>query len=230
MYSILVVDDNANTRRLMEIVLRQNGFEPLLASDAAQALDQMEHSHVDLVVLDIMMPGMDGYEFLQTIRECQISMPVLMISAKDAPDDKHKGFLAGADDYMVKPVDEVEMVLRIQALLRRSKIAAEQRIVVGETELDYNSFSVTRAGKTIVLPKKEFLLLFKFLSFPNKTFTRNQLMNEFWDPDSESEARTVDVHINRLRDHVRDNPDFEVVTVRGLGYKAVRRDADGEKS
>ncbi len=230
MYSILVVDDNANTRRLMEIVLRQNGFEPLLASDAAHALDLMEHSHVDLVVLDIMMPGMDGYEFLQTIRECQISMPVLMISAKDAPDDKHKGFLAGADDYMVKPVDEVEMVLRIQALLRRSKIAAEQRIVVGETELDYNSFSVTRDGKTIVLPKKEFLLLFKFLSFPNKTFTRNQLMNEFWDPDSESEARTVDVHINRLRDHIRDNPDFEVVTVRGLGYKAVRRDADGEKS
>lgn len=230
MYSILVVDDNANTRRLMEIVLRQNGFEPLLASDAAQALKLMEHSHVDLVVLDVMMPGMDGYEFLQTIRECQISMPVLMISAKDAPDDKHKGFLAGADDYMVKPVDEVEMVLRIQALLRRSKIAAEQRIVVGETELDYNSFSVTRDGKTIVLPKKEFLLLFKFLSFPNKTFTRNQLMNEFWDPDSESEARTVDVHINRLRDHVRDNPDFEVVTVRGLGYKAVRRDADGEKS
>lgn len=230
MYSILVVDDNANTRRLMEIVLRQNGFEPLLASDAAQALELMEHSHVDLVVLDVMMPGMDGYEFLQTIRECQISMPVLMISAKDAPDDKHKGFLAGADDYMVKPVDEVEMVLRIQALLRRSKIAAEQRIVVGETELDYNSFSVTREGKTIVLPKKEFLLLFKFLSFPNKTFTRNQLMNEFWDPDSESEARTVDVHINRLRDHIRDNPDFEVVTVRGLGYKAVRRDADGEKS
>lgn len=230
MYSILVVDDNANTRRLMEIVLRQNGFEPLLASDAAQALELMEHSHVDLVVLDVMMPGMDGYEFLQTIRECQISMPVLMISAKDAPDDKHKGFLAGADDYMVKPVDEVEMVLRIQALLRRSKIAAEQRIVVGETELDYNSFSVTRDGKTIVLPKKEFLLLFKFLSFPNKTFTRNQLMNEFWDPDSESEARTVDVHINRLRDHIRDNPDFEVVTVRGLGYKAVRRDADGEKS
>lgn len=229
MYSILVVDDNANTRRLMEIVLRQNGFEPLLASDAAQALELMEHSHVDLVVLDVMMPGMDGYEFLQTIRECQISMPVLMISAKDAPDDKHKGFLAGADDYMVKPVDEVEMVLRIQALLRRSKIAAEQRIVVGETELDYNSFSVTRDGKTIVLPKKEFLLLFKFLSFPNKTFTRNQLMNEFWDPDSESEARTVDVHINRLRDHIRDNPDFEVVTVRGLGYKAVRRDADGEK-
>lgn len=230
MYSILVVDDNANTRRLMEIVLRQNGFEPLLASDAAQALELMEHSHADLVVLDVMMPGMDGYEFLQTIRECQISMPVLMISAKDAPDDKHKGFLAGADDYMVKPVDEVEMVLRIQALLRRSKIAAEQRIVVGETELDYNSFSVTRDGKTIVLPKKEFLLLFKFLSFPNKTFTRNQLMNEFWDPDSESEARTVDVHINRLRDHIRDNPDFEVVTVRGLGYKAVRRDADGEKS
>ena len=226
MFSILVVDDSKNTRKLMEVVLRQNGFQPFLAESGDAALALMEHNHIDLIVLDIMMPGMDGYEFLKTIRECDMTLPVLMVSAKDAPEDKRKGFLSGTDDYMVKPVDEIEMVLRIQALLRRSRIAADHRLTVGETTLDYDAFELRRGNDVTVLAKKEFQLLFKLLSFPNKTFTRNQLMNEFWDMDSDSEVRTVDVHINRLREHLKNNPDFEIVTVRGLGYKAVRRTED----
>ena len=226
MFSVLVVDDSRNTRKLMEIVLRQNGFQPYLAESGEEALRTMEHNHIDLIILDIMMPGMDGYEFLKTIRECSYTLPVLMVSAKDAPEDKRKGFLSGTDDYMIKPVDEVEMILRIKALLRRSRIAADRKLTVGETVLDYDAFELRRGETVTVLPKKEFQLLFKLLSFPNKTFTRNQLMNEFWDMDSDSEIRTVDVHINRLREHLKYNPDFEIVTVRGLGYKAVRRDGE----
>ena len=149
--------------------------------------------------------------------------PIFIITAKDTPQDIEQGFLAGPDDYMVKPVNETEMFLRIQALLRRAQIATERKLTVGSTELIYDSLSVMEKGKNKVLPKKEFQLLFKFLSFPNKTFTRRQLMNEFWDAASESEERTVDVHINRLRDRFRDNPDFQIITVRGLGYKAVRK-------
>jgi len=149
--------------------------------------------------------------------------PIFIITAKDTPGDIEQGFVAGTDDYMVKPVNETEMVLRIQALLRRAQIATERKLTVGGTELNYDSLSVTENGKSMVLPKKEFQLLFKFLSYPNKTFTRRQLMNEFWDAASESEERTVDVHINRLRDRFRDNPDFQIITVRGLGYKAVRK-------
>ncbi len=227
MFSILIVDDNRNTRKLMEVVLRQNGYEPYSAAGGREALTMMEHTHIDLIILDIMMPDMDGYEFLSVLRECDYTLPVLMVSAKDTPEDKRKGFRAGTDDYMVKPVDEEEMILRIAALLRRSKIAADRCLTVGKTTLDYDAFELRRDGKVTVLPKKEFQLLFKFLSFPNKTFTRAQLMNEFWDMDSESEMRTVDVHINRLRDHLCGNPDFEIVTVRGLGYKALYHTNDG---
>ena len=157
---------------------------------------------------------------LKTLRESGSNLPVLIITAKDAAEDLRRGFILGTDDYMTKPVDEMEMILRIKALLRRSKIAEEQRIVAGSTELVYDSFSVTVAGEPVVLPKKEFQILFKLLSFPGKTFTRQALMEEFWEMDSDSEARTVDVHINRLRERFRENNDFEIVTVRGLGYKA----------
>ena len=223
MFQILIVDDNANARRLFEVVLIQNGFVPLLAEDTVQAMDILNQVPVDLIVLDVMMPGMNGFEFAKKLRQEGMQLPILMITAKDAPEDVREGFISGTDDYMVKPVDEVEMVLRIRALLRRAQIAAERRLSIGGTELVYDSLSVSENGKSVVLPKKEFQILFKFLSFPNKTFTRRQLMNEFWDADSESEERTVDVHINRLRDRFRDNPDFQIITVRGLGYKAVRR-------
>ena len=221
MFHILVVEDNDNTRKLMQAVLSQNGYEPIPARDGVEALEVLDHKHVDLIVLDIMMPRMDGYEFTETLRASGCEIPILMVTAKEKPADKHKGFLIGTDDYMVKPVDEEEMILRIAALLRRSKIVNEHRLTVGQTVLDYDSMSVSAENVTTELPKKEFLLLFKLLSYPNKIFTRRQLMDEIWDMDSESDERTVDVHINRLRDRFRKSEDFEIVTVRGLGYKAV---------
>lgn len=222
LFNILVVDDNDNTLRLMEAVLTQNGYHPLLARNGLEALEVLDHSHVDLIVLDIMMPEMDGFELTRTLREADFNIPILMVTAKEAMEDKKKGFLTGADDYMVKPVDEEEMILRIAALLRRSKIASEHRLVIGDTELDYEEMTVKSHGRVEQLPQKEFLLLFKLLSYLNKIFTRRQLMDEIWGMDSDSDGRTVDVHINRLRDRFKDNKDFEIVTVRGLGYKAVK--------
>ena len=223
MFHILVVEDNANTRKLMEAVLLQNGYQPILACDGVEALEILDKKHVDLIVLDIMMPRMDGSEFTETLRSSGCELPILMVTAKEKPADKHRGFLIGTDDYMVKPVDEEEMILRIAALLRRSKIVNEHRLTVGRTVLDYDALSVTTPAGTSVLPKKEFLLLFKLLSYPNKIFTRRQLMDEVWDMDSDTDERTVDVHINRLRDRFRTSDDFEIATVRGLGYKAVKR-------
>ena len=223
MFQILVVEDNANTRKLMETVLLQNGYQPVLACDGMEALEVLDRKHIDLIVLDIMMPRMDGYEFTETLRASGCDLPILMVTAKEKPADKRRGFIIGTDDYMVKPVDEEEMILRIAALLRRSKIVNDHQLTVGRTVLDYDALSVTTPEGTAELPKKEFLLLFKLLSYQNKIFTRRQLMDEIWDMDSDTDERTVDVHINRLRDRFRGNDDFEIVTVRGLGYKAVKR-------
>lgn len=223
MFHILVVEDNDNTRKLMQTVLSQNGYEPIPARDGLEALEVLDRKHVDLIVLDIMMPRMDGYEFTETLRASGCEIPILMVTAKEKPADKHKGFIIGTDDYMVKPVDEEEMLLRIAALLRRSRIVNEHRLEIGNTVLDYDSLTVTSDQGVVELPKKEFMLLFKLLSYQNKIFTRRQLMDEIWDMDSESDERTVDVHINRLRDRFRKSDDFEIVTVRGLGYKAVKR-------
>ncbi len=220
MFNILVADDVANIRRLYEYTLEKNGFKVFSAENGEMALDFIEKQHIDLMILDVMMPKKDGYEVLKTLRESGSSLPVLIITAKDAVEDLRRGFVLGTDDYMTKPVDEMEMILRIKALLRRSKIAEEQKIIIGQTELVYDSFTVKIAGEPVILPKKEFQILFKLLSFPGKTFTRAALMEEFWEMDSDSEARTVDVHINRLRERFRDNSDFEILTVRGLGYKA----------
>ncbi|NLX77349.1 MAG: response regulator transcription factor [Clostridiaceae bacterium] len=221
MFCIMVVEDDYNTRKLMEAVLVQNGYEVILAKDGIDALEKMDNHHVDLIVLDLMLPRMDGYEFTRVLRESNNNIPILMVTAKEAPEDKKKGFIVGTDDYMVKPVDEEEMVLRIAALLRRSQIANERKLTIGETVLDYDSFTVTRGDNVQELPNKEFLLLFKLLSYQNKIFTRRSLMDEIWDMNSETDERTVDVHINRLRDRFKGNTDFEIVTVRGLGYKAV---------
>ena len=225
MFRILVVEDDVNTRKLMQAVLSQNGYEPVPAADGVEALDILDKKHIDLILLDIMMPRMDGYEFTEIIRGNQMlrDIPILMVTARETPADKRKGFLIGTDDYMVKPVDEDEMILRIAALLRRSRIVNEHRLLVGGTLLDYDSFSVSSEGYISDLPRKEFLLLYKLLSYPGKIFTRRQLMDEIWDMDSDTDERTVDVHINRLRDRFKGNPDFDIVTVRGLGYKAMRR-------
>lgn len=221
MFNIMIVEDDLNQRKLMQRVLEQFGYNVTLACDGVDALEQLEKKHVDLIILDIMMPRMDGFEFTSTLRQSGCNIPILMVSAKQSPVDKRKGFIIGTDDYMTKPVDEEEMVLRVGALLRRSKIANERKLTVGQTTLIYDSLSVVSPVDTQELPQKEFLLLFKLLSYPNKIFTRRQLMDEIWDMESESDERTVDVHVSRLREKFRNNPDFEIITVRGLGYKAV---------
>lgn len=223
MFNIMVVEDDRNTRKLMGAVLEQSGYKPVLAKDGLDALEILDHTMVDLIILDVMMPNMDGYEFAETLRSNNFNLPILMVTAKETIEDKKKGFLIGVDDYMVKPVDEEEMILRVAALLRRSKIANDHKITIGKTVLDYDEMSVNDGEKSYVLPQKEFLLLYKLLSYKDKIFTRRQLMDEIWDMDSESDERTVDVHINRLRDKFGKNRDFEIVTVRGLGYKAVKR-------
>lgn len=223
MFRILVVEDDNGIRMLMEDALADAGYEPVLACNGLEALEVLESKHIDLIILDIMMPKLDGYELLRQIRESGMDMPVLLVTAKQTLSDKKKGFLLGADDYMVKPFEEEEMLLRVAALLRRAKILTERKLTVGSTELIYDSLTVISNGTAQTLPKKEFLLLYKLLSFNNKTFTRRQLMDEIWDLDTESDEHTVNVHINKLRDRFRDNHDFEIVTVRGLGYKAVKR-------
>ena len=223
MVKILVVEDDANIRKLMCAVLRQSGFEPLQAEDGVQALDIMDKEHVDLVVLDLMMPNMDGYELTRQLRCVWKHLPILMVTAKQEPRDKHEGFLAGTDDYMTKPVDEQELVLRIRALLRRSQIASERKIVIGDATLDYDSLTVSRRSQTLTMPQKEFHLLFKLLSYPGTIFTRLQLMDEIWGLDCDASDHTLNVHINRLRERFYNWTEFEIVTVRGLGYKAVKK-------
>ena len=217
----MIVEDDANQRKLMSTVLEQYGYNVIQATDGIDALDQLDKKHVDLIILDIMMPRMDGFELTETLRQSGCNLPILMVTAKQSPVDKRKGFIIGTDDYMTKPVDEEEMVLRVGALLRRSKIVSEKKLTVGNTTLYYDSFTVVSGDVTNEHPQKEFLLLFKLLSYPGKIFTRRQLMDEIWDMDSESDERTVDVHVSRLRDRYRSCPDFEIITVRGLGYKAV---------
>lgn len=224
MINILLVEDDEKLNKLFYTVLSKQGFNIYSAHDGVEAFDIMENNHIDLIISDIMMPNMDGYEFTESIRKFDAEIPILMITAKDDFRSKQKSFLIGIDDYMVKPIDVNEMILRVNALLRRSKIVHDKRQVVGNTTLDYDSLSVTIDDKTIVLPQKEFYLLYKLLSYPNKVFTRNQLMDEIWGVDSPSDVQTIDVHINRLRRHFENNPDFRIVTVRGLGYKVVKNE------
>lgn len=223
MFKILIVEDDVELGQLFRRVLEKNGYETINACDGLDALEKMETEYIDLIISDIMMPNMDGYEFVRELREARIDTPVLMITAKDSFQDMQTGFGAGSDDYMVKPVNVNEMVLRVGALLRRSRMISERRLTVGGTVLEYDSFTVTKDENSHVLPQKEFFLLYKMLSYPNHIYTRQQLMDDIWGIDTETEARTVDVHINRLRDRFRDSEDFEIVTVRGIGYKAVKK-------
>ena len=221
MFRILIAEDDKNARRLMAAVLTRYGYEPICAENGEEALEILDHKHVDLIILDVMMPRMDGYEFTNTLRTSGNNIPILMVTARETQEDKKRGFIIGADDYMVKPVDEEEMILRIAALLRRSQIAGERKLTVGQITLYYDSLSAQTPDGIVELPQKEFLLLFKLLSYPNKIYTRRQLMDEIWDMDSESDERTVDVHVSRVRERFRAYSDFEIVTARGLGYKAV---------
>lgn len=223
MFQIMVVDDDKNTRLFLKAVLEAENYTVLTAENGEDALALMDTKHVDLVVLDIMMPKMDGYEFTQALRESNNNLPILMVSAKQLPSDKKHGFMVGTDDYMTKPIDEEEMLWRIKALLRRARIASDRRIVLGDVVLDYDSLTVSRKGETQELPQKEFMLLYKLLSYPGKIFTRIQLMDEIWGADSETGWETVTVHIGRLRKRFEGWNEFEIVSVRGLGYKAVKK-------
>ena len=223
MLKILIAEDDQELRQLFSHVLTKNGYEVCGVSNGQEALDAMDADFYDMIISDIMMPVMDGYELVRQLRDVGNTTPVLMITAKDAFDDMRLGFQSGSDDYLVKPVNVNEMVLRVGALLRRSQMIHDRRQNVGATQLDLDSLTVTWKGQSQVLPQKEFMLLYKMISYPGKIFTRHQLMEAIWGYDNDGDTHTVDVHIGRLRDRFRENPDFKIVTIRGVGYKAVRQ-------
>ncbi len=223
MATILIAEDEKNIQTLFTRLLNQADYHSLTADNGIEALAIIEEQQVDLLILDIMMPEMDGFEVVEMVRRWNPDLPIMMVTAKEAVIDKKRSFLSGADDYLVKPVDETEFILRVQALLRRSKIYSEKRLTINQTTLNSESFTIETGAEQWELPKKEFMLLFKLLSYPNKIFTRQQLMKEFWERDSDSDERTIDTHIKKLRKKFADNPDFDIITVRGLGYKAVKK-------
>lgn len=224
MINILVVEDDKHTRKLLETILKREGYLVLKAEDGIKAMEVLDNHHVDLIILDIMMPNMDGYEFAQELRDADCMIPILMATAKQLPEDKKRGFIVGTDDYMTKPIDTEEMLLRIKALLRRSQIASARKLTIEKVILDYDTLTVTRENEKQTLPQKEFYLLYKLLSYPDRIFTRIQLMDEIWGMETESSDTTVNVHINRLRKRFDSYPEFEIISVRGLGYKAVKND------
>ena len=223
MFRILIAEDDKELRQLFQHVLMKNGYAVTGVADGKEALDAIDKGYYDLIISDIMMPVMDGYELVSSLRQAGINTPVMMITAKDAFDDMRLGFLSGTDDYMVKPVNVNEMVLRVGALLRRAQMINERRQTIGNTVLECDSLTVTCNGESMVLPQKEFMLLYKMASFPGRIFTRQQLMDDIWGYDSDSDTHTVDVHIGRLRDRFKDNTDFKIVTIRGVGYKVVKQ-------
>lgn len=223
MFQILVVEDDKELRDLFCTVLMDNGYKAIPAADGTEAFDIFDHACIDLVISDIMMPHMDGFELTGLLRESGYTMPVLMITAKESAADKREGFRLGTDDYMVKPIDVNEMIWRVEALLRRSQLVNQRKSRFGSTEFDCDTLTISEDGKTTELPQKEFYLLYKLITAPNRIFTRRQIMDDVWGPDSETDPHTLDVHISRLRERFKQNPDFEIVTVRGLGYKAVSR-------
>lgn len=223
MLKILIVEDDTSLLDLYRIVFHREGFETVTACNGKDAWNILETEHIDLIITDIMMPEMDGFELVKSLRKWNPSIPILMVTAKDDFPSKNTGFSLGTDDYMTKPIDFDEMILRVKALLRRANISLKRHLDIHDTVLDYDALTVSYLGQTELLPPKEFYLLFKLLSYPEKIFTRRQLMEEIWGMDSDSDSQTIDVHINRLRRRFEKNPDFEIVTIRGLGYKAVIR-------
>lgn len=222
MLKILIAEDDRELRQLFSHVLIKNGYTVKGVSNGREALDALDNDYYDLIISDIMMPVLDGYELVRQLRESGSTTPVMMITAKDAFDDMRLGFLSGTDDYMVKPVNVNEMVLRVGALLRRAQMINDRRQVIGGTVLECDSLTITTGSESFVLPQKEFMLLYKMASYPGRIFTRQQLMDEIWGYDSESDTHTVDVHIARLRERFRGCNDFKIVTMRGVGYKVVK--------
>ena len=222
MLKVLIAEDDHELRQLFAHVLIKNGYIAKGVSNGKEALEAIDSDFYDIIISDIMMPEMDGYELVRTLRDAENHTPVLMITAKDAFDAMQLGFISGTDDYMVKPINLNEMILRVGALLRRAQLISERRLTIGETVMECDSLTVTSGGERMILPQKEFMLLFKMASYPGKIFTRQQLMDDIWGYDSETDTHTVDVHIGRLRDRFRDSEDFKIVTMRGVGYKVVK--------
>ena len=222
MLKILIAEDDRELRRLFAHVLIKNGYTVKEVANGKEALDAIDNEYFDLIISDIMMPVMDGYTLVRMLRDAGNNTPVMIITAKDAFDDMRLGFLSGSDDYMIKPVNVNEMVIRVQALLRRAQMINERKQTIGSTVMECDTFTVTSNEGTMVLPQKEFMLLYKMASYPGRIFTRQQLMDDVWGFDSESDTHTVDVHIGRLRDRFKENKDFKIVTMRGIGYKVVK--------
>ena len=223
MIKILVVEDDIKLNKLVRKALEEEGYDAYMALNADSALQMFKEDHYDLIISDIMMPVKDGFALAEEVREFNSSVPILFMTAMDDFEAKKRGYELGIDDYMVKPIDTQELLLRVGALLRRSQIVSERKLVVGNTVLAYDSLTASTPEGEIELPQKEFYILYKLLSYPRKIFTRSQLMEEFWGADSDSAERTVDVHITRIRDKFKNSEDFEIVTIRGLGYKAVKK-------
>lgn len=221
MFKILVVEDDKELNNTVCSFLNQNGYEAIGSLEANDAYNVMNNNTFDLIVSDIMMPGIDGFEFAKTVRELNEDIPILFMTARDDLTSKQRGYRIGIDDYMVKPIDLDELFLRIGALLRRAKIASSHRLEIGGLTLDADERTAVLNGEEISLTMREFNILYKLLSYPKKTFTRTQLMDEFWDAESNSAPRAVDVYMTKLRDKFSECDEFEIVTVHGLGYKAV---------
>ena len=222
MFTVLVVEDDQPLSRLFGTILGRNGYNAHTVCTASAALHCLEQEYVDLIITDVMLPGMDGFELIRQLRESGSTLPILLVTAQETLADKERGFTAGADDYMVKPVEVEELLLRVRALLRRARMISQRKLTVGTTRLDDDTLTLTQNGEEEILPQKECFLLYKLLSYPGHIYTRQQLMDEIWGLESESELRTVDVHINRLRERLRWNQDVSIVTICGLGYKGVR--------
>jgi len=223
MFKILIAEDDAKIRQLFGRVLMKNGYNVKGVSNGKEALEALDAEYYDLIISDVMMPVMDGNELVRAIRDSGSNIPVLMVTAKAEFDDMRLGFLSGTDDYMVKPINVNEMVIRVGALLRRAQMMNDRRQIIGGTVLECDSLTIITGGESIILPQKEFMLLYKMVSFPGKIFTRQQMMDDIWGYESSSDTHTVDVHIGRLREKFRDNPDFEIVTIRGIGYKVIKK-------
>ena len=221
MFNILVVEDDKNLRKLITTYLKKNNYTPFEANDGEEALEILDKYYINLIISDVMMPNMDGFELIKELRMSEYKLPIILITAKDSIADKKEGFLSGADDYMVKPINLEELLLRIKVLLRRAESANERKITIGYFVLDYDKMSATKKDKVYSLAQKEFLLLYKLLSTPNTIFTRQELIEEIWGLDSESDYRTVDVHIKRIRDKMKDINEFEIISIRGIGYKSI---------
>lgn len=223
MFKILVIEDDADLQNLFCKTLQRSNYMAYGADNAQEAFDILENEYIDLIISDVMMPGINGFEFVRQLRESGSELPVLIITAKGDITDKQQGFMAGADDYMVKPIDLNEMIFRVNALLRRAKSVSEKKLVFGGTSLEYNSWTVTDENGSQILPQKEFQLLYKLLSYPGQIFTRQQILDDVWGISDYVDSHTLDVHISRLRERFKNNPDFEIVTIRGLGYRVMKK-------